>query len=80
MARRNRTARVAGRRTGRSVWDLPARRPAGSRPRPVPACAAPDCDGVFVDTSRAGSRYCMPDLCGNRVSVANHRARSRERS
>ncbi|MFE3171583.1 CGNR zinc finger domain-containing protein [Amycolatopsis sp. NPDC059090] len=44
-------------------------------------CAAPDCDGVFVDTSRAGRRrYCMPDLCGNRVSVANHRARSRERS
>lgn len=44
-------------------------------------CAAPDCDGVFVDTSRAGRRrYCMPDLCGNRVSVANHRARSRERA
>ncbi|WP_406631289.1 CGNR zinc finger domain-containing protein [Amycolatopsis sp. WGS_07] len=44
-------------------------------------CAAPDCDGVFVDTSRAGRRrYCMPDLCGNRVSVANHRARNRERA
>ncbi|MFD2467623.1 CGNR zinc finger domain-containing protein [Amycolatopsis silviterrae] len=44
-------------------------------------CAAPDCDGVFVDTSRAGRRrYCMPELCGNRVSVANHRARNRERT
>ncbi|MFI0356379.1 CGNR zinc finger domain-containing protein [Actinomadura sp. 9N407] len=41
-------------------------------------CAAPDCRGVFVDTSKAGRRrYCMPDLCGNRVNVANHRARRR---
>ncbi|WP_242883615.1 CGNR zinc finger domain-containing protein [Actinomadura litoris] len=40
------------------------------------ACAAPDCRGVFADTSRAGRRrYCMPDLCGNRLNVANHRAR-----
>lgn len=42
------------------------------------ACAAPTCDGVFVDLSRPGKRrYCMPELCGNRVNVANHRARSR---
>ncbi|MCI2422987.1 CGNR zinc finger domain-containing protein [Saccharopolyspora sp. K220] len=42
------------------------------------ACASPVCNGVFVDTSRAGRRrYCMPDLCGNRVNVANHRARHR---
>ncbi|WP_067449834.1 CGNR zinc finger domain-containing protein [Actinomadura macra] len=41
-------------------------------------CAAPDCRGVFADTSRAGRRrYCMPDLCGNRLNVANHRARLR---
>ncbi|RVX45535.1 putative RNA-binding Zn ribbon-like protein [Nonomuraea polychroma] len=41
-------------------------------------CAAPGCRGVFVDTSRAGRRtYCMPDLCGNRVNVATHRARRR---
>jgi predicted RNA-binding Zn ribbon-like protein len=41
-------------------------------------CAAPGCRGVFVDTSRAGRRrYCMPDLCGNRLNVANHRARRR---
>ncbi|MGC0420882.1 CGNR zinc finger domain-containing protein [Embleya sp. AB8] len=40
------------------------------------ACATPDCRGVFVDTSRAGRRrYCLPDLCGNRLNVANHRAR-----
>jgi predicted RNA-binding Zn ribbon-like protein len=42
------------------------------------ACAAPGCRGVFVDTSRGGRRvYCMPDLCGNRLNVANHRARQR---
>lgn len=41
-------------------------------------CASPACDGMFVDTSRAGRRrYCMPDLCGNRLNVANHRARRR---
>ncbi|MFB4296654.1 CGNR zinc finger domain-containing protein [Actinomadura sp. NTSP31] len=43
-------------------------------------CAAPGCRGVFADISRAGRRlYCMPDLCGNRVNVANHRARHHER-
>ncbi|WP_030174353.1 CGNR zinc finger domain-containing protein [Spirillospora albida] len=42
-------------------------------------CAAPGCRGVFADISRAGRRrYCMPDVCGNRVNVANHRARRRE--
>lgn len=42
-------------------------------------CAAPDCDGMFIDTSRAGRRrYCMPDLCGNRLNVSNHRARGRQ--
>jgi len=42
------------------------------------ACVAPGCRGVFVDTSRGGRRiYCMPDLCGNRLNVANHRARHR---
>lgn len=39
-------------------------------------CASPDCEGTFVDVSRAGRRrYCMPNLCGNRLNVANHRAR-----
>ncbi|RKT86504.1 Putative stress-induced transcription regulator [Saccharopolyspora antimicrobica] len=43
-------------------------------------CASPVCDGVFVDTSKAGRRrYCTPGLCGNRINVANHRARHRER-
>ncbi|MHA6627476.1 CGNR zinc finger domain-containing protein [Pseudonocardia sichuanensis] len=42
------------------------------------ACAAPDCAGLFVDTSRAGRRrYCVPEVCGNRVNVAAHRARHR---
>lgn len=41
-------------------------------------CAAPDCGGVFVDVSRAGRRrFCTPELCGNRVNVAQHRARRR---
>ncbi|MDA3626331.1 CGNR zinc finger domain-containing protein [Saccharopolyspora sp. WRP15-2] len=41
-------------------------------------CASPDCEGAFVDTSKAGRRrYCTPDLCGNRINVANHRARHR---
>ncbi|MFE2186247.1 CGNR zinc finger domain-containing protein [Streptomyces sp. NPDC059455] len=39
-------------------------------------CTAPTCRGAFIDTTRPGSRrYCMPGLCGNRVNVANHRAR-----
>ncbi|MFB9837483.1 CGNR zinc finger domain-containing protein [Actinoallomurus acaciae] len=39
-------------------------------------CAAPTCRGAFIDTTRPGRRrYCMPGLCGNRVNVANHRAR-----
>ena len=42
-------------------------------------CASPVCDGMFVDTSKAGRRrYCMPELCGNRLNVARHRARRRE--
>ncbi|MFA1549783.1 CGNR zinc finger domain-containing protein [Actinomadura chokoriensis] len=42
------------------------------------ACAAPGCRGVFADASRAGRRrYCTPELCGNRLNVANHRARRR---
>jgi predicted RNA-binding Zn ribbon-like protein len=41
-------------------------------------CASPACAGMFIDTSRAGRRrYCVPEVCGNRVNVANHRARRR---
>lgn len=44
-------------------------------------CDAPTCAGMFVDTSRAGRRrYCVPEVCGNRVNVANHRARRRAAS
>jgi predicted RNA-binding Zn ribbon-like protein len=39
-------------------------------------CAAPDCSGLFVDTTRAGRRkYCQPSICGNRQNVAAYRAR-----
>ncbi|EMD24784.1 CGNR zinc finger domain-containing protein [Amycolatopsis azurea] len=39
-------------------------------------CSAAGCRGAFIDTTRPGRRrYCMPGLCGNRVNVANHRAR-----
>ncbi|MEV0163832.1 CGNR zinc finger domain-containing protein [Nonomuraea fuscirosea] len=45
------------------------------------ACAAPGCRGVFVDISRGGRRiYCRPDVCGNRINVANHRERRRHDS
>jgi predicted RNA-binding Zn ribbon-like protein len=41
-------------------------------------CASPDCQGVFLDTSRGGRRrYCEPEVCGNRVNVAAYRARRR---
>ncbi len=44
------------------------------------ACGSPTCFGLFIDTSRPGRRrYCMPDLCGNRINVANHRARRHAR-
>ncbi|MFC3450493.1 CGNR zinc finger domain-containing protein [Amycolatopsis speibonae] len=44
------------------------------------ACGAPTCRGAFIDTTRPGRRrYCMPGLCGNRVNVANHRARLKRR-
>ncbi len=40
------------------------------------ACDAPTCRGAFIDTTRPGRRrYCMPNLCGNRVNVAKHRSR-----
>jgi predicted RNA-binding Zn ribbon-like protein len=41
-------------------------------------CASPVCRGAFVDVSRGGRRrYCVPEICGNRINVANHRARRR---
>ena len=39
-------------------------------------CAADDCDLVFVDESRTGSRrWCSMQRCGNRAKVRAHRAR-----
>lgn len=41
-------------------------------------CADPTCGDVFVDASRNHSRrFCNPDTCGNRASVAAYRARQR---
>lgn len=41
-------------------------------------CADPSCGDVFVDASRNHSRrFCDPDTCGNRSSVAAYRARQR---
>jgi predicted RNA-binding Zn ribbon-like protein len=41
-------------------------------------CADPTCGFVFVDASRNRSRrFCNPDTCGNRASVAAYRARRR---
>lgn len=42
-------------------------------------CDGERCVDVFVDESRNRSRrYCSPDVCGNRASVAAYRARQRE--
>lgn len=40
-------------------------------------CAADDCELVFVDESRTGSRrWCSMQRCGNRAKVRAHRARA----
>lgn len=40
-------------------------------------CAADDCQLVFVDESRTGSRrWCSMQRCGNRAKVRAHRARA----
>ncbi|QAY74901.1 zf-CGNR multi-domain protein [Agromyces protaetiae] len=39
-------------------------------------CSADDCDLVYLDTSRAGTRrWCSMQRCGNRAKVRAHRAR-----
>ncbi len=40
-------------------------------------CDAEDCDGVVVDLSRNRSRRFCSTACGNRIAVANYRARQR---
>jgi predicted RNA-binding Zn ribbon-like protein len=41
-------------------------------------CAGPDCERVFVDLSRNGSRRFCSTTCQNRVKAASFRARRRE--
>lgn len=42
----------------------------------VRVCAADDCDAVYIDYSRNGSkRYCDTGNCGNRMNVNAYRAR-----
>lgn len=44
----------------------------------VRVCAAPDCDWLFLDTSRNGSRrWCDMRVCGNRSKVRRYRAARR---
>jgi predicted RNA-binding Zn ribbon-like protein len=44
----------------------------------VKVCAAPDCQRVFYDTTKAGTRrWCDMGTCGNRAKAARHRARLR---
>ena len=40
-------------------------------------CAAPGCDHVYADTSRAGRRRFCSEACANRTNVAAFRARRR---
>jgi len=43
-------------------------------------CAHEDCDWLFLDTSRAGSRrWCRMDVCGNITKLRRFRARNRPR-
>jgi predicted RNA-binding Zn ribbon-like protein len=41
-------------------------------------CAGPDCERVFVDLSRNGSRRFCSTACQNRVKAAHYRARHRQ--
>ncbi|EIE99567.1 CGNR zinc finger domain-containing protein [Saccharomonospora glauca] len=79
---------------GRATWCLPPRRwvdslfgviaddavrvlGGQSRTR-VRVCARPECHGLFVDTSRAGTRrWCSMNYCGNRQKKQNLRASAR---
>lgn len=47
----------------------------------VRVCAADDCDAVYVDFSKNGSkRYCDTGNCGNRMNVIAYRRRKAEES
>jgi predicted RNA-binding Zn ribbon-like protein len=50
----------------------------GSQRSLLRECAADDCSGIYVDTSRGQTRrWCSTARCGNRARVAAHRARRR---
>lgn len=50
------------------------------RPERLRVCENPECRWIFVDTSHSGRRkWCDMRTCGNRVKVARHRQRRRER-
>jgi predicted RNA-binding Zn ribbon-like protein len=45
----------------------------------VHECAAHDCNWLFLDTSRNGSRrWCSMESCGNRAKAQRHRTRQRQ--
>lgn len=47
----------------------------------VRVCAADDCDSVYIDYSKNGSkRYCDTGNCGNRMNVIAYRARKAKES
>ena len=47
----------------------------------VRVCAADDCESVYVDFSKNGSkRYCDTGNCGNRMNVIAYRRRKAEES
>jgi Conserved protein containing a Zn-ribbon-like motif, possibly RNA-binding len=47
----------------------------------VRVCSADDCDGVYIDYSRNGSkRYCDTGNCGNRMNVNAYRRRKARES
>lgn len=49
----------------------------GTMPR-VRQCAADDCEWLFLDTSKNGSRrFCSPSICGNATRVRRFRERQR---
>lgn len=51
------------------------------RPGTIRTCDAEDCDLIYLDTSRAGSRrWCSMQRCGNRHKVRQHRARQRAKA
>ncbi|WP_245866889.1 CGNR zinc finger domain-containing protein [Diaminobutyricimonas aerilata] len=50
----------------------------GAHPDRIRECSGEDCDLLYYDESRSGSRrWCAMQRCGNRAKVRAHRARAR---